>query len=80
MTKQEIIDQLIAKQELPPLVVVELLKRSILRRVGGDITKDWMWNIDYLRFYDEKALEDILKLTNTNNEVLQPKDSRIIKY
>lgn len=59
MSKQQIIDEILT-YTLPILEVVGYIKRNIIVRNGPDLQKDWAWNYDFLRFYDEESLKEIL--------------------
>lgn len=55
--KQEVIDKIISIQELPVLKIVSLMKRNIIVRNGPNLATDWMWNMNFLRYY---SYEDLL--------------------
>lgn len=57
--KQSLIDEILTK-DLPVIKVVELMKRNIVKRTGPDLSKEWVWNVEFLRYYDGDALQDIL--------------------
>lgn len=65
MNKQEIIDKILL-HDLTTMQVLHYMSRSIVLRIGPDITKDWVWNAERLPYYEIDDLKELLDELDKN--------------
>lgn len=57
--KQKLIDEIL-KLNFTPLQAIKYMKRSMMKRIGPDVMKDWEWDLERLRYYQESDLQEVI--------------------
>lgn len=57
--KQKLIDEIL-QLNFTPLQAVKYMKRGMMKRIGPDIMKDWEWDLDRLKYYQESDLQEVI--------------------